>query len=91
MERSRMMKVLCPVEGKNKKTFWMRVGNAYPNKDGSMNVYLSAYPMNGKLQIRELDEADLQKFKRGDSGGGDLPLGRPMFDEPPMPREDLPF
>jgi hypothetical protein len=98
VERSRMMKVICPVEGKNKKTFWMRVGSAFPNKDGSMNIYLNAYPTNGKLQIRELDESDLQpRGHRGaDAGGLDaqtapLDLGvRPRFDEMPG-RDELPF
>jgi hypothetical protein len=41
------------------KTYWMRIGSAYLNNDGSTNVYLDAYPANGKLQIRDLDERDL--------------------------------
>lgn len=55
-QRSTMLKVLCPVEGRNGKTFWIRIGNAFINRDGSTNVYLNAYPTSGKLQIRELDE-----------------------------------
>ncbi len=65
MESSRRKKVLCPME-KNGKTFWLRIGTAYINADGSTNVYLDAYPTNGKLQIRELDEKDLQP--KGGSG-----------------------
>lgn len=57
-QRSTMLKVLSPVEGKNGKTFWMRVGNAFVNRDGSTNVYLDAYPTSGKLQLRSLDERD---------------------------------
>ncbi len=45
------------------KTYWMRIGSAYLNNDGSTNVYLDAYPANGKLQIRDLDERD--EGKRG--------------------------
>ena len=57
-----MLKVLCPVENEKKnKTYWMRVGTAFVNRDGSTNVYLDAYPSNGKLQIRELDERDLNR------------------------------
>ena len=69
MERTRMMKVISPVENKDGKTFWLRVGNAFLNKDGSTNVYLNAYPANGKLQIRELDEEDLRPRARREAGG----------------------
>ena len=50
-------KVLCPMERQGK-TYWMRIGSAFLNNDGSTNVYLDAYPANGKLQIRDLDERD---------------------------------
>ena len=53
---NRSKKVLCPVEKKNGKTWWMSIGNAYLNNDGSTNVYLSAYPKNGVLQIRDWDD-----------------------------------
>ena len=43
------------------KTYWMRIGNAFQNLDGSTNVYLDAFPANGKLQIRDLDERDEAK------------------------------
>lgn len=66
MESSRRKKVLCPME-KNGKTFWLRIGTAFINADGSTNVYLDAYPTNGKLQIRELDEKDLNKGGREES------------------------
>lgn len=46
-------------KGKDKKAVWTRVGTAFTNKDGSLNVYLNALPVNGKLQIRprKADEA----------------------------------
>ncbi len=53
-------KVLCPMEREGK-TRWMRIGSAFINSDGSTNVYLDAYPANGKLQIRDLDERDQKK------------------------------
>jgi len=59
METTRRKKVLCPME-KNGKTFWLRIGTAFINGDGSTNVYLDAYPTNCKLQIRDLDDRDLQ-------------------------------
>lgn len=57
--RSRMFKVLSPIERKDHTTFWMRVGTGYANKDNSVNLYLDALPTNQKLQLRELDEEDL--------------------------------
>lgn len=47
------LNVFTPVEKKDSKTFWLRVGTAFTNKDGSINVYLDAVPLNGKLQLRE--------------------------------------
>jgi hypothetical protein len=36
-----------------KKAAWMKLGIAHVNQDQSINVYLDALPMGGKLQIRE--------------------------------------
>ena len=32
---------------------WLRIGSAFPNRDGSLTVFLDAVPVNGRLQIRE--------------------------------------
>jgi len=42
--------VLKRDEGKD---FWQRIGVAFINRDGSMNVILNALPTNGRLHIRE--------------------------------------
>jgi hypothetical protein len=31
---------------------WVRVGVAFDNKDGSLNVLLDAVPLSGRLQVR---------------------------------------
>jgi hypothetical protein len=31
---------------------WVRIGVAFDNKDGSVNVLLDALPLTGRLQIR---------------------------------------
>ena len=31
---------------------WLRIGLAFPNRDGSLNVRLDALPLSGQLQIR---------------------------------------
>jgi hypothetical protein len=61
------------MENKSGKTYWLRIGNAYVNADGSTNVYLDAYPANGKLQIRDLDERDLKPKREQEGGSTDAP------------------
>ena len=39
--------------GKEDKTFWNRIGSAFVNKDGSLNVVLNALPVDGRLHIRD--------------------------------------
>ena len=31
---------------------WIRVGVAFDNRDGSLNVFLDAVPLSGRLQVR---------------------------------------
>jgi hypothetical protein len=40
-------------DGDSKKSFWVRIGIAFLNRDGSYNVKLDALPMNGTLQVRD--------------------------------------
>ena len=32
---------------------WMRAGNGYVNRDASLNLWLDALPLNGRLHVRE--------------------------------------
>ncbi|MFA4973007.1 MAG: hypothetical protein WC683_10355 [bacterium] len=52
MSKSERLNVYALVEREEKKTIWLRVGTAFVNKDDSINVYLDAVPLGGKLQIR---------------------------------------
>ncbi len=38
------------------KAFWNKVGSAFPNRDGSLNVVLNGNPVDGRLHIREARE-----------------------------------
>lgn len=40
-------------EKKGDAGFFVRIGTAFVNNDGSINVYLDALPLDGKLHIRE--------------------------------------
>lgn len=94
-QRTTMLKVLSPVENKNGKTFWMRVGNAFINRDGSTNVYLNAYPTSGKLQIREFDDRD--RYTTVNASSRDAPVtsidGGTLdhHAQPDISQSDLPF
>ena len=43
------------IERKNGKSIWSRVGSAFKNRDGSFNLFLDAFPVGGRLNIREDD------------------------------------
>lgn len=38
---------------RDQKSFWVRIGAAFRNADGSLNVRLDAVPVNGTMHIRE--------------------------------------
>jgi hypothetical protein len=45
---------ITPGVGKNsEKSYWNKVGVAFFNNDGSINVKLFATPINGEIQIRK--------------------------------------
>ena len=44
--------------GNDDKTYWDRIGAAFVNKDGSLNVVLNALPLDGKLHIRDPKPAE---------------------------------
>ena len=64
MNDVRSWRVLSPVEGKDRKTRWVKLGRAYRNKDGSTNVYLDALPTNSTLQLREWDDDEARPDRR---------------------------
>ena len=54
LEESRVKIVYTVVEReKDGRQFWVRVGAAFVNSDGSLAVRLDAMPVNGRLQIRD--------------------------------------
>ena len=42
---------------------WIRVGSAWKNKDGSLNVYLDALPTDGILHIRDAQTGEESTIK----------------------------
>jgi hypothetical protein len=61
---SSKMKIVYVITERNQKSYWNRVGVAFVNNDGSINVKLEALPVSGELQIR-----DYVPREEGASGG----------------------
>ena len=52
MEASKM-KIVYVITDRNNRKFWNRIGVAFVNSDGSVNVKLEAIPVTGEMQIRD--------------------------------------
>jgi hypothetical protein len=57
MEQNRM-KIAYVITQRKDKSFWNRVGVAFVNNDGSINVKLEAVPVSGEIQIRDYQPKD---------------------------------
>jgi hypothetical protein len=55
-EVGKKKKILCPILGNDGKTHWKSMGIGFVNKDLSINVHLEAFPVNGRLQIRDWED-----------------------------------
>jgi hypothetical protein len=51
-------KVAYVITERNEQKFWNRIGVAFTNKDGSINVKLDALPLGGQLQLRDFEPRD---------------------------------
>jgi len=52
------------VENGDRKSIWIRVGLAFENKDGNLNVKLNCLPVNGTLHIRDRSDRDFQPLPK---------------------------
>ena len=58
MNEKKNLRVYTIVDrGDGKKDLWLRIGPAFVNRDQSLNVMLNALPIDGKLHIREEQDA----------------------------------
>ena len=87
-------RVVAPIE-RDGKTFWLRVGAAFQNKDQSWNLYLDAMPINGRLQMRDWDEPWEGRGRGGAGGAAAIPaastLALPAMNDSEGGRDGLPF
>jgi len=63
-EQTKSMKAVFTIVDRGGKSFWVRIGVGFTNRDGSLNVKLDAIPVNGTLQVRDWEPYD----KRADAG-----------------------
>jgi hypothetical protein len=47
------MKIAYSITERGGKSFWNRIGVAFTNSDGSLNVKLECLPVNGEIHIRD--------------------------------------
>jgi len=67
------MKIVYVISERNSKSYWNRVGVAFVNNDGSINVKLDAVPVTGELQIRDYNpREDTAGFGRPANGHHEL-------------------
>jgi hypothetical protein len=52
MEQSKM-KIAYVVTQRGTNKYWTRIGAAFVNRDGSINVKLDAVPVNGEIHVRD--------------------------------------
>lgn len=50
---ARKMKIVYVISDRNNRKYWNRIGVAFLNSDGSVNVKLEAIPVSGEMQIRD--------------------------------------
>jgi hypothetical protein len=51
---NKKLQVLAVIDREDKPTIWRQVGVAFQNRDGSLTLYLDAFPIGtNKLQVRE--------------------------------------
>jgi hypothetical protein len=67
---SNKMKMVYVITRRDRKSYWNRVGVAFVNQDGSINVRLEALPVTGELQIRDY-------VARDENAGYGAPVDRP--------------
>jgi hypothetical protein len=59
METSAKMKVVWLITERGDRSFWTRIGFGNVNRDGSINLALSAMPIGpGKIQVRDYTPRD---------------------------------
>lgn len=84
MPPSPSWKVVYAVIERGARRHWLRVGLAFVNRDGSLNVRLDAVPFTGQLHIRDPNQSE------GGEAVADLQNGSPQTTNPEARTERKP-
>jgi hypothetical protein len=57
-EQTKTMKSVYTIVDRGGKTYWVRIGVGYTNRDGSLNLKLDAIPVNATLHVRDWEPSD---------------------------------
>jgi hypothetical protein len=88
-DQSKSMKtVYTVVERGQGKSFWVRVGVGFTNRDGSLNLRLDAIPVNGTLQVRDWEPYDRKPEVGNPSAPAERPGPAQASARPPRPRDN---
>lgn len=55
---SKQLKIVYTITERGEKSYWTRIGVAYTNRDGSINIKLDAVPVSGTLHVRDWTARD---------------------------------
>jgi hypothetical protein len=83
-EQTKNMKSVYTVVDRGGKSFWVRIGVGFTNRDGSLNLRLDAIPVNGTIQVR-----DWEPYERRTDSMDAEPRGRSRAKETSPPGEAL--
>jgi hypothetical protein len=88
-DQTKQMKTVFTVVDRGQgKSYWVRIGVGFVNKDGSLNLHLDAVPINGKLQVREWEPYERRSDLPGQEGAPP-PRPRPRPQPAPDARDTL--
>jgi hypothetical protein len=76
-------KIVYTITERGEKSFWNRIGVAYVNRDGSLNVRLDSLPVNGTMQVRDWTPREEQAGEDRARRGNGTQAAAPLADELP--------
>lgn len=77
------LKIVYTIAEHGERNYWRRIGVAYVNRDGSLNVKLDAVPVNGTMQIRDwTPREDSVEERRRTNGSSQSAMSQPLDDLP---------
>ena len=77
------LKIVYTITERGERSFWNRIGVAYVNKDGSLNIKLDAMPVNGTMHVRDWTPRDEMPEARNRTNGSSRSAGSQAIDELP--------